>query len=156
MKWLVVSDSHGDLNGMRRVVEHERPDRILHLGDVVRDGQRLMEQCKGIPMEQVRGNCDPEGCGAPEEKELFFNGKRVWMLHGHTYRVKLGIGLVVSEARARGVDVLLFGHTHIPLCTREGSLWVLNPGTVSGVPRATYGVIEERDGELYCRTAVIN
>ena len=83
-------------------------------------------------------------------------GKRLWLLHGHTYHVKFGEGLLVSEARARGVDAVLFGHTHQPLCYREGSLWVLNPGTVSGRPRATCGVLEKKGEDLVCRTVVLS
>lgn len=155
MKWLVFSDSHGNTEYMRRAVELEKPDRILHLGDVVRDGAKLLAWRPELRLEQVRGNCDHMDETFPEEKELFFGGHRVWMLHGHTYWVKSGVGLLTEEARVRGVEAVLFGHTHVPLCDRVGSLWIMNPGTVSGRPRATYGVIEERDRDLYCRTAVI-
>ncbi len=155
MKWLIFSDSHGNLEPMKRAVSLERPDRILHLGDVARDGERLQEAFPGIPVEGVRGNCDGLFGDAPAERELFFAGKRIWMLHGHTYHVKLGVGMLVSEARARGIDAVFFGHTHEPLCYREGRLWVMNPGTASGRPRATCGVLEDRGEELYCRTLVI-
>ena len=53
-------------------------------------------------------------------------------------------------SRARGVDVVVFGHTHQPLCDWDG-VWVLNPGTVSGMPSATYGVIELTEKGLSCR-----
>lgn len=155
MKWLVFSDSHGYIDGMRRAIELEKPDRVLHLGDVVRDGVKLLSACPGLELEQVRGNCDPVDNGPPEERELFFGLHRVWMLHGHTYWVKSGINLLADEARTRGVEVALFGHTHKPLCTRQGALWIMNPGTAGGRPTVTYGVIEEREGELYCRTAVV-
>lgn len=155
MKWLVFSDSHGNIDYMRRAIEVEKPQRVLHLGDVVRDGAKLLSACPKLKLEQVRGNCDPMDSQFPEERELFFGLHRVWMLHGHTYWVKSGVGLLTEEARTRGVEVALFGHTHQPLCTREGPLWIMNPGTVSGRPRATYGIIEERDGELYCRTAAV-
>ena len=36
----------------------------------------------------------------PEEREIFLDGKRIWLLHGHTYQVKLGIGMLMNEARA--------------------------------------------------------
>ncbi|RYE79850.1 MAG: hypothetical protein EOO74_03050, partial [Myxococcales bacterium] len=29
-------------------------------------------------------------------------------------------------------DVLLLGHTHIPMKIRHGDLWILNPGSVAG------------------------
>ena len=155
MKLLVCSDSHGNLEDLRQAVEREQPDQVLHLGDVVWDGQRLREVYPGLVLEQVRGNCDGYGDGFPEEKELLVGGKRIWMLHGHTYRVKLGVSLVAEEARVRGVDAVVFGHTHQPLCYLDGNLWVMNPGTISGFPKATYGLIELKDGSINCRTAEI-
>ena len=155
MKWLVLSDSHGNLNYMQQAVEREKPDRILHLGDVSRDAERLQVLYPAIPVEMVRGNCDGWYGDAPEERELSFRGRKVWMCHGHAYHVKLGIGAIIAEARSREAAVVLFGHTHEPLCFREGPLWIMNPGTASGFPRATYGIIEERDGELYCRMETV-
>lgn len=153
MKLLVCSDSHGSLGALRQAVTLERPDRVLHLGDMVRDGQKLLEWFPGLALEQVRGNCDGWGDGFPEEKELMVGGRRLWMLHGHTYRVKMGLSLLTEEARTRGVDAVVFGHTHRPLCLLDGSLWVMNPGTVSGIPKATYGLIELENGTIRCRMA---
>ncbi len=150
MKWLVFSDSHGSIDYMRQAVEAEGPDRVLHLGDMVRDAVKLRSLFPRLPMEQVRGNCDGWSSDEPEEKEVFFQDRRIWMLHGHTYHVKYGTGMVAGEARARGVDVVVFGHTHQPLCDWDG-VWVLNPGTVSGMPSATYGVIELTEKGLSCR-----
>ncbi len=155
MKWLVFSDSHGKLDYMKKAVELEKPERILHLGDVSRDAERLQDMFPHIPVEMVRGNCDGWYGDALEEKELSFLGKRVWMAHGHEYHVKLGIGSFTAEARRKEAAVALFGHTHEPVCFMEGTLWVMNPGTVSGYPRATYGVIEDRDNRPYCRLEVI-
>lgn len=155
MKLLICSDSHGELDYMRRAVEKEKPDRLLHLGDVTRDAQKLQAEFPDLIIEQVRGNCDSWGDGFPEEKELVLGGKRLWMLHGHTYRVKLGAGLAAGEARVRGMDAVFFGHTHQPLCYLDGSLWVVNPGTIRGWPKATYAVAEIADGTMTCRTAEI-
>lgn len=153
MKCLVFSDSHGHLEYMKRAVEEEKPDRVLHLGDVVRDARGLHKAFPDLPMDWVRGNCDGYAGDTddPEEKEVFFAGRRLWMLHGHTYGVKMGTGMLTEAARSRGVDVVLFGHTHTPLCDRSGSLWIVNPGTVSGLPQATYAVIEDIDGRFDCR-----
>ena len=155
MKLLVCSDSHGELSFMKQAIEIEKPDRVLHLGDVVSDCRELLLEMPKLVLEQVRGNCDGWDTTFPEEKELILGGKRIWMLHGHTYRVKLGHGLLASEARTRGVDVALFGHTHQPLCYLDGNLWVMNPGTISGWPKATYGVVEIENGAVNCHTAVL-
>lgn len=154
MKWLVFSDSHGSIDYMRQAVEREAPDRALHLGDVARDAEKLRSLFPRLKIEQVRGNCDGWSSDEPEEREVFLQDRRVWMLHGHTYHVKYGTGMLLSEARARGVDVVVFGHTHQPLCDWDG-VWALNPGTVSGRPRATYGVIELTDKGLSCRVEEI-
>lgn len=153
MKWLVLSDSHGNLDYMKLAVETEKPDKVLHLGDVVRDARRLQECFPELEMEFVVGNCDGYNGddSAPAEKEIFMGDKRILMCHGHTYHVKLSTEMLTMEARARGADVVLFGHTHEPLCSLEGNLWVMNPGTCSGMPRATYGVIEIENGKLNCR-----
>ncbi len=154
MKWLVFSDSHGHLDYMKEAVEFEKPDKVLHLGDVVRDARKLQECFPELDMVWVVGNCDGYAGDDddPAERELFMGEKRILMCHGHTYQVKLGIGMLTNEAMARGADVVLFGHTHDPQCFLEGSLWVMNPGTVSGLPRATYGVMELENGKLNCRT----
>ena len=58
MKLLVFSDSHGNIEHMRRAVEQEHPDQILHLGDVMRDAVELSRAYPNIPLELVPGNCD--------------------------------------------------------------------------------------------------
>lgn len=153
MKWLVFSDSHGSLDYMKQAIELEQPDRVLHLGDVIRDAERLSECFPQLEMIWVVGNCDGYSGDdrAPAERELFMGEKRILMCHGHTYQVKLGIGALLSEGRARGADAVLFGHTHEPVCFQEGGMWVMNPGTVRGFPAATYGVMELTDGVLRCQ-----
>lgn len=156
MKCLIFSDSHGRVDYMKRAVEAEKPDRVIHLGDVVRDAWRLEEAFPELTIEQVRGNCDSSGCGEAEERELLLGGKRLWLLHGHTYHVKMELGLLAEEARVRGVDGVFFGHTHQPVCYLDGRLWVLNPGAIGGsAQKVTYGVLELEDGKMNCRTAVL-
>jgi len=150
MKIIVFSDSHGSLDHMRRGIELEKPDRVFHLGDVTGDARKLSRAFPTLPMDQVRGNCDLSE-DEPEEKEVLVGPHRLWLLHGHTYRVKWGLGPLLSEARARGVDAVFFGHTHQPLCQCEGGIWVMNPGTCRGYPQATCGVAELEDGQIRCR-----
>jgi len=46
---------------MERCVERVQPQVILHLGDCVRDAQRLEERYPDIPLLGVPGNCDYGG-----------------------------------------------------------------------------------------------
>lgn len=150
MKILIFSDSHGNVEYMRKAVEQEKPERVFHLGDVVRDGEKLQAMFPELPMDRVRGNCDFDDT-LPEEREVLLGGKRFWLLHGHTYRVKWGYGPLMSEARARGVDGVFFGHTHQPLCQFDGRLWTVNPGSCKGYPMPTCAVAELDGDGLRCR-----
>ena len=50
MKWLVFSDSHGNLNYMKQAVGAEKPDKVLHLGDVIRDAKQLQDKAAILPL----------------------------------------------------------------------------------------------------------
>lgn len=128
MKALVFSDSHGRVRPMVDALELYRPDAVFHLGDVVRDGDSLQTHCSHIPFYQVPGNCDHNLTGLAEEQLARLEGKTILYLHGHTQRVKLGVGAAVKKAQQLGADILLFGHTHRPLIAQYDSLTVVNPG----------------------------
>ena len=66
MRILVLSDSHGCVEPMEQCVERVQPQVILHLGDCVRDAQRLEERYPQIPLLGVPGNCDYGGLDQPE------------------------------------------------------------------------------------------
>ena len=146
IKLLIFSDSHGEVGDMLDITEREKPDEIIHLGDHLRDAETLSFAFPAIPMTRVPGNCDG-WTGAPDRLVLEREGVRILLAHGHQWRVKSGPDLAVAAARQSGADVLLYGHTHAAECRQEGNLWVMNPGTVGGkYARATYGVIEMKDG----------
>lgn len=152
MKILIVSDSHGDVSALRTMVEREAPDRVFHLGDVLRDARRLSAAFPEAPLDVVAGNCDGWDGGEGEAEELLVEagGARFFLTHGHRYHVKLGLGPVVREAQEKGADVVCFGHTHKALCRLwTGGMWVVNPGSAGGVHApATYAVAEVEDGEV--------
>ena len=146
MRILVLSDSHGCVEPMEQCVERVQPQVILHLGDCVRDAQRLEERYPDIPLLGVPGY---GGLDQPERlTEL--GGVRILMMHGHTRRVKSGPMAAIYAARECGADILLFGHTHQPVVDRSGDFWVMNPGCIGPGVRRTYGVITLEDGKVDC------
>ena len=153
MKAVVFSDSHGDTAAMREAVEREAPDQILHLGDLAGDAERLGIRFPQIPLEYVCGNCDGF-TETPDQRILRVEGKRILMMHGHRYNVKLTYASAAYAAREAEADILLFGHTHIPYCEQVDGLWMLNPGSCGG-RGATYGVISLENGEVMCYTVGI-
>ncbi len=150
MKVLVLSDSHNTLSYMERCMDAIRPDAVIHLGDYVSDGRLLASEYPGIPFYQVPGNCDAYRCEPDMMNTIVVNlgGVNLMLTHGHRYFVKSGIEKLVGDARRRRVDAVLYGHTHIPDCHREGDgLWVVNPGS-AGYFRSTAGWMIIENGEI--------
>lgn len=151
MRILVLSDSHGNVENMARCVELTEPDVILHLGDCQRDAETLHRQFPSLSMQSVPGNCDWGAVDAPEVLTEY-GGVRILMMHGHTRNVKAGTLSAVYAAREMGAQVLLFGHTHRPLVDYDGSLWVMNPGSVGRGFPCTYGIVTITGGKIDCST----
>lgn len=150
MKLLILSDSHREMEYMRDAVRRERPDAVIHLGDLVPDADRLAEKFPGLPVLSVRGNCDFSQPPRAEELLRTFEGVKIFGVHGHRYRVKQTLLPVEMAARQNGADVLLFGHTHCPYCEYYNGLWMLNPGACSG-RTPSYGVVQIENGTVNCR-----
>lgn len=148
MTILVLSDSHSSLQFMRLCMDTVKPNTVIHLGDYFDDGVALKELYPGVSFLQVPGNCDRYRCppGQPEILVENLYGVRLYLTHGHKHQVKLTTGLLIKDARAAKVDVVLYGHTHSADCHREDDgLWVMNPGSC-GYFGGSAGILEIRDG----------
>lgn len=130
MRILVFSDSHGRVQPMLDAVEIYRPDAVFHLGDVVRDGEKVSLAFPKVPFYQVRGNCDEDRPDRTEESVIRLDGKTIFYLHGHTRYVQSTLTYAVAEAKAKGADLLLYGHTHRPQKDDRDGLLAVNPGAV--------------------------
>lgn len=153
MKALVFSDSHGKLDGILKVMRlFPDYEAVFHLGDIGNDA-RTLRAMTPYPVYIVRGNCD----SLPNLKEYLiveFGGRRIAMCHGHRY---LTYGGGFDSLRYFGLqqkaDIVMFGHTHIPLLEKTDDVILLNPGSISS-PRQenkipTYTVMETgADGNI--------
>lgn len=140
MKIVVFSDSHGMISPMRRAAElHSDADLFLHLGDGCREFEMLCEQM-GIKGQDVRGNCDLADYETPAFRLLEIGGCKIFMTHGHEFSVKFTLSELISAGEREGADLILFGHTHIPLCSYEKGIHLLNPGSIG--TQSDYGLIQ--------------
>lgn len=143
IKILVISDTHKNISNAIDAIISEKPDYILHLGDLADDADELRYIFSEVDIINVCGNCDwASFTNAPTERMIDIDGVKILMCHGHTYSVKSGIGAYITAAREKGADIALFGHTHKPLLDNMGDIILMNPGSVS-----TYGIIEIKDGK---------
>lgn len=175
MKLVFVSDIHGSLFYAKKGVEafeKENADQLILLGDEMYHGPRNPFPEDYNPEEvantlnkykqqiiAVRGNCDAEVDQMLLEFPmladytiLYVNGRRIFVTHGHLFDE------FNLPPLAEG-DVLIHGHTHIPVAKKLGVNYILNPGSCA-LPKEehphTYGVIENNtfyiktfDGEVY-------
>ena len=152
MKILVVSDTHGTMYHLERLL-NQRKDfaRILHLGDIQGEACYL-EALAECPVDIVAGNNDYE-YDLPREKVITVGGHTIFMTHGHAHMVNYGMDRLISAAIQRGAELALFGHTHVPFYDNTRSVTLLNPGSIS-LPRQanrspSYAVLEiDREGRM--------
>lgn len=145
MRILIVSDTHGSLRNFDEIIEREKKiDMLLHLGDIEGDDD-YMEAVMDCPVHVVAGNNDFFS-GLPGELEIEVGKYKVFMTHGHGYYVSAGTKRLKQAARARGADIVMYGHTHRPEIDLEDDVITINPGSLS-YPRqpgrkATYVVMD--------------
>jgi uncharacterized protein len=151
---VVLSDTHAPRRWKAcppRVAEHLRgADVILHGGDVC-TADVLDELAQYAPVHAVLGNNDGQDVadwGAPPTLELDLAGLRIGMIHdsgpadGRTARMR---------RRFPDTDLVVFGHSHIPMDRTGDGLRIFNPGSPTDrrrQPHGTIGVLRVEDGRL--------
>jgi putative phosphoesterase len=151
---LVLSDTHSPRRwkGLPPAVADQLSgaDVILHAGDVC-TVDVLETLSDWAPVHVVMGNNDlPEvsAWGAPETLELNLGGLQVAMIHD-SGQAKGRAGRM--RARFPKADLVVFGHSHIPMDLTEDGMHIFNPGSPTDrrrQPQGTVGVLDIRDGEL--------
>ena len=77
-------------------------------------------------MEIVAGNNDFFS-GLDREKEIWIGKYKGLLTHGHYYYVSVNKETIIQEAKGRGCDIVMFGHTHVPYLYQEDGITALNP-----------------------------
>ncbi len=125
-------------------------DLILHAGDVC-TASVLDELAEYAPVRAVLGNNDTvevADWGAPPMLEFAIEGVAVGMIHdsgpasGRRRRM---------HAAFPAAELVVFGHSHIPLDDSDGRLRIFNPGSPTDKrrqPHRTLGVLEIADRQL--------
>lgn len=131
MRILVFSDSHGRSAPVENAIAaHGEAKTVIFLGDGARELLHLTEIFPDRTFLFVRGNCDFGG-DLPSSGEIKVEGRTVFYTHGHEYSVGLSTDRLEKAARARGADIVLYGHTHIARIEYRDGLYIVNPGSVA-------------------------
>ncbi|SHO57973.1 phosphodiesterase [Vibrio quintilis] len=162
MKLMFASDIHGSLPAAEKVIElyqSSGAEGLILLGDLLNHGPRNPLPDGYFPAQvaeilnpyakeiiAVRGNCDSEVdqmlLDFPMMSDFSWvmleSGQRLFLTHGHIYNQ------ANLPPLAKG-DVLIHGHTHIPVAQSCGEYYWFNPGSVTfpreGFPPG-YGLYE--------------
>lgn len=152
MKIGVVSDTHiEDLGGGLVFFDalcrgpFAEVDHILHAGDIVHPD--LVHCFTSKPMTAVRGNCDEPAAGLPVQRVVELGGCRIGMVHGQGGPDGI-VAYVLDCFSGEEVDVIVFGHSHEPLCRQQGGTLLFNPGSATDrryAPFHSVGILELGD-----------
>lgn len=165
MKLLIAGDIHGSAYFCRKlleVYEREQADKLILLGDVLYHGPRNELPLEYAPKEViqmlnerkqeilcVRGNCDTEVDQMvlkfpilAEYGFLYEQGHMLFLTHGHVFNEN-------NLPMLKKGDILLHGHTHVPVCREHEGIIFMNPGSVS-IPKegSAHSCIIYEDGRF--------
>ena len=125
----VLSDTHGDFRRIQYCVPTLREaDMLIHAGDFFEDAQHIGDLLR-LRSIGVTGNCDYMVRG-PSEEMLTLDNKRIYVTHGHLYRVKTELSSLIVRSKSLRAHVTVFGHTHTPTIFRKEGILFLNPGSL--------------------------
>lgn len=126
-------------------------DVILHAGDHVHPD---LESCfYPLPWYGVCGNMDSSHGSLPIQRIVNIADVQIGMVHG--WGAPTGIEKrVLNSFSSTNIDVLVFGHSHRPVCRKVGSVLLFNPGSPTdrrSAPYHTVGILhidDEVTGEI--------
>src|SRR5699024_5863136 len=123
----------------------ETADLIIHAGDW-RELSVYEELAAYAKVVGVHGNVD-----SPEVKDRFpksemveAGGFRIGITHGHGEK-KTTEKRALDAFAGEQVDVIIFGHSHIPLIRYAGDIMLMNPGSPTykrKLPFYSFGILE--------------
>ncbi|SCI21566.1 MULTISPECIES: metallophosphoesterase family protein [unclassified Romboutsia] len=128
----IVSDTHRMENFINKAIPYLKEcDLIIHAGDNFIDS-KYIHKMTGIDIIAVKGNCDFEHI---EDEIIFYiEDKTIFLCHGDNYGVKYGLNEIERAAINYEANIVIFGHTHIPLSIKKDNIIYINPGSTS-IPR---------------------
>ncbi len=128
-KLIILSDSHGNVKGVEKLLPlFAENDYVIHLGDGASD---MREVSKTYPdkLYQCAGNCDFFS-PYPLEGVLEVEWLKIFYCHGHKYHVKSQLETLAEQAKQRGCDIALYGHTHNADIREINGVTLINPGSM--------------------------
>ncbi|MFH1478349.1 MAG: metallophosphoesterase family protein [Candidatus Omnitrophota bacterium] len=149
MKIGVISDTH--IAGAKCEIDPnvfsilDGCDLIIHAGDLI---DICVIECleKIAKVEAVHGNMDTAGTKdmLPDKKVLTLENKKICIMHGHGHPKNI-VHILEEEFLKEKPDIVIFGHSHMPMNEEINGVLYFNPGSATDIVFAPYrsiGIIE--------------
>ncbi|QCR33168.1 metallophosphoesterase [Lysinibacillus sp. SGAir0095] len=141
MRFLVISDTHGDAEVIKRVREaNQDVDAIIHCGD----SELSFDHPFLEDVWKVRGNCDRDE-RFPDEQVFEIGGIKVFVAHGHLLNVKSTIMNLLYRSKEIEANIAFFGHSHVLGAELVDNILFVNPGSLLkplGITEKSYVIVE--------------
>ena len=157
MRVALIADTHFRAGGIslpdRCIEEIRASDLLLHAGDIS-VGEALKEiESLGPPVHAVHGNVDSPQLQRrlPEQLAIELDGVAIAMLHDAGPAARR---LERMRDRFPDADVVVFGHSHLPLDEEDDGFRIFNPGSPTQrrrSPSHTVGIAAIADGRISLR-----
>ena len=133
-------------------------DIVLHAGDWT-SGNTLKLLQQKAKVFGVWGNMDDGAIRKelPEKTIVEIQGFKIGITHG--FGAPEGMVEKVQSKFLEKVDMILFGHTHVPHSEEKDGILFYNPGSLSfnnDRRELTYAILEIKDNELAPRLITLN
>ncbi|MGL5327995.1 MAG: metallophosphoesterase family protein [Peptostreptococcaceae bacterium] len=132
MKLGIVSDTHRMEKFINQAIPYLKEcDLIIHAGDNFIDS-KYIHKLTNVDIIAIKGNCDFDNV----ENEIVFEieNKTIFLCHGDRYGVSYDLDELEEKAKKENANIVIFGHTHVPLSIEKDEIWYINPGSLS-LPR---------------------
>lgn len=147
----IISDTHGSMIDIEKTIDYLKTcDLIIHAGDYVDDAEYL-HYATDIEVKSVKGNCDLYTRDENYELTFYVCNKKFFLCHGHYYDVKYGLNSLVKLAKDNNINIVVFGHTHIPLYKTIDNITFINPGSITyprGESEKSFGILTIKNEEV--------
>ncbi|MDC3417704.1 metallophosphoesterase family protein [Aquibacillus salsiterrae] len=133
MKIAIIGDTHMPKRAKQLppvlVSTLKEVDRIIHVGDW-QTLQLYEELATFAPVEGVSGNVDTEEIKDkfPNRLILTFGDVHIGVVHGHG-KTNTTEKRAIDAFSFEDVDIILFGHSHIPILKGLNDIILFNPGS---------------------------
>ncbi|MFZ5946185.1 MAG: metallophosphoesterase family protein [Bacillota bacterium] len=117
----VISDTHGLLRP-EVINQLKESNLILHIGDIGKENV-LTDLRRIAPVIAVRGNCDKGEWAEklPLTQAVDVENQRFYLIHD--------IMQIQMDGEAKGANIVIFGHSHMPSMEYKENVHYLNPGS---------------------------